>query len=144
MRKKLYLLLALTAVVVLVGSVSYVVADRSNDQQNPSQSSPPTNTNPTPKPGDTAPQQSVTLHGNSICLEFREPQDVQIMMCASGFRTDDGKVYALTSEDPMLSSGIPGDQHYEITGTIIGSADNISQYKQEGTIRVTAARALEN
>jgi hypothetical protein len=123
---------------MLIGAAGYAIANRqSNAATTPQQNKPSPTDTTRPKEGET-----VTVTGKAICLELREPKDVQTLMCATGFLADNGTAYAMTADDPTLSGGIPTGEPYEITGTLTPSAEGISHYRQDGTIHVTSARQV--
>lgn len=93
--------------------------------------------------------QRVELTGRQTCLEHRDKTGPQTLECAIGFKTDDGRSYALRIE--LMSSTdaaaiIQSGKRVHVQG-VITPADQLStnmwqKYDMEGILSVTSATAI--
>lgn len=107
----------------------YVPNDYSNTDKFPSSAA--------PKPDDVpAPKQSsaeVTKEGTIICLKPKDATGPQNMSCAIGLQSDDGKSYALVSNDPSVVGSLPNGQKVRVFGLLTQSE---STYDIAGVIKL--------
>lgn len=92
-----------------------------------------TTTSPPPLGKISGKESQVTVTGKMICLAHKDTSGPVDAMCAIGLDGDDGKNYALGSDDPAFMSGVPTGASVKVTGTFTEQA---SRYDAAGTIRV--------
>lgn len=83
-----------------------------------------------------------TLEGKVVCLPHKNTDGPQTLECATGLLADDGKYYALQSEDPdnSLASRAGSDKRVRVTGVLRQEDDD--KYRSEGTIQVKSYALL--
>lgn len=134
MSKRVYMILMITLPVLIGAGVATYALTKDPP--------PPPNT-PTPaSPNDQTTQNgsSVTKTGTIVCLSPRDTSGPTIMSCAIGLKTDDDSEYALHTDDPSDTGGIPTGQPIEVTGQLTSQTD--SPYNTSGTINVETIRRL--
>lgn len=139
------LLLALLVVVLLVaaGVSMYALRSKSTSTSGPASGNASSVASPvqnehtaaqTPAGGEP-----ITVVGVVGCLTPSKTAGQQNASCAIGLKADDGKSYALGSDDPTLTGSIPSGQRVRVSGSFIKQA---SSYDAEGLIHVTSIERL--
>ena len=80
---------------------------------------------------------SITITGTITCLAHKDTSGPVDMMCAIGLAGDNGKNYALSSDDPTITGSIPTGQKVTVTGTF---KEQTSQYDSAGIIKVQSIK----
>lgn len=81
----------------------------------------------------------VTKTGVMACLQPSQEATTQSTSCALGLNADDGKIYALQADDPMLIGSIPTNSRVRVTGALIKQSNS---YNAEGIIKVQTVKRL--
>ena len=142
MNKKLYLGATIVALLML-GVAAYALYNASANPSEPENVSPSatqgnnTAQNPTPATGQT-----ITVTGTVVCLTPKKTDGPQVTSCAIGLKQDDGKSYALTSQDPTVVGSLPGGSKVTVTGSLAQPSQQPSEFDIVGVIAVTTVQRL--
>ena len=82
---------------------------------------------------------AVTIEGTVTCLSLKDAGTAQNTSCAIGIKSDDGKSYALYSDDPTVTGSLLSGSRVRIAGGLVA---RISQYDTVGTINVGSLERL--
>lgn len=139
MSKRLVILLVVFACATLAGATGYALTRESSPDSGSGQaiSSPPNHTHNDDTPH--AQGEAVTKTGTFGCMS-KSGDGPQTMECAFGLTLDDGTVYGLSADDPMLIGTIPTNTRIELTGRL--NATSNKQYDTAGTIEVQSVVRL--
>jgi uncharacterized protein YdeI (BOF family) len=132
MNKKHYIAIVLVVLVLVGALITYAVRKNSvptTQQQN----------NTVYQGEKTSEEEPIIITGTIGCLKPKDTGQPVDMSCAIGVRQDDGKSYALSSEDPSLTGSVPSGQKVRVTGTF---SKKTSQYDIEGVIKVSSLERL--
>lgn len=80
---------------------------------------------------------AITVTGTVTCLTHKDTSGPVDLMCAIGLAGDNGKNYALSSDDPSTTGSIPTGQKATVTGTF---KEQSSQYDSVGIINVQSIK----
>ena len=134
MKKKLYL--GASIVLLMLGVAGYALYNASaNEPASENISSSPAQS-PTPATGQT-----LTVTGTVVCLTPKKTDGPQATSCAIGLKQDDGKSYALTSQDPTVVGSLPGGSRVTATGSLTQPSQP-SEFDIVGVIAVTTVQRL--
>lgn len=140
MKKRLLVIssctLFLCVIIVAVTGLNSKKADAPSENR-----AAPVNANPVqPTPeSEFKSSEQVTKSGTFGCLSHKDTSGPQTMECAFGLTTDDGTIYALRADNPMLIGTIPTNQRVEVTGKLM---EQVSKYQSAGTINVDTVKQL--
>ena len=87
-------------------------------------------------------RRQISVEGNLVCLQHRDPGSQTTAECAYGLRTEDGTYYAVQDSDSEYKniSSIPFDKKVKLTGTFDDETNE--RYLSDGTLTITDAQAL--
>lgn len=125
------------AVLLAVGGAVLLLIQSSNDTG--SVSAPPRSSRPNTSKTDLEKSQEITVTGVLDCLQ-PQGDGPHTMECAFGLTTDDGTVYALGSDDPMLIGTVPTGTRVEVTGALQKVPNE--KYGTTGTVEVRTIKQL--
>jgi flagellar basal body-associated protein FliL len=114
MKRNLTVLLVL--LIVVAGAVAaLVLLNKSDDKTSTS------NTSSQSQQSD----ETVIKVGTIECLSLGSESGQQNASCAIGLKQDEETAYALQSQDPTLTGGIPTGQRVQVTGTIVQNTSGV-------------------
>ena len=132
----------LTGIVLLLcGSAAYMVYAKNSDTASDSQSvsSPPQSPNDKPTESPIPGGKVITVEGVIVCLSPKDTSGPHDLSCAIGLKQDNGTSYALGSDDPTITGGIPTGQRVRVTGTF---TEQTTSYDMLGLLKVSTIERL--
>lgn len=135
--KKRYFIALIVVLIVLVGVIIYISRGEPKVVENNNVTT--TTVQPLAKTSDPPVGEPVTITGTVICLKTKSTteQQAQIANCAIGLKQDDGKSYALSSQDPYITGSLPSGQRVEVNGLL---SHQPSDYDIVGRINITSIK----
>lgn len=135
-RKKTLFVIAYVLLAIATAAVAFVLSqdDIGYSPNDTVRVQPGLSNKPRPNPDKS---QEVTLQGTFGCLAHRG-DGPHTMECAFGLMLDDGRVYALGSDDPMSVAAISTGTRIEVTGMLRKVPDK--KYLTDGTVQVTSLK----
>jgi hypothetical protein len=83
--------------------------------------------------------EKITIDGTMTCLTLKEVSSTATTSCALGIKTQDGKSYALSSDDTSVTSSLKSGQQVRAEGKL---ANRVTQYDISGTLEVEKLTVL--
>ena len=126
----------IVGLILILAVVGYALLRDDPNSQSRTSDTPSTNNN---SQTDLEKSQEVTKTGIFNCL-MPSGDGPHTMECAFGLTLDDGTVYGLGSDDPMLIGVIPTGTRVEVTGALQKVPND--KYDTAGTLKVTSVKQL--
>lgn len=133
MNKKLILTFLTIFIVVSAGLLAFVFSTNQTHSNSSNQDS--TQPDEQSSPGG----KSVTVTGKMTCLSPKDISGPVDSSCAIGLMGDEGKNYALNTDDPSLTGTVPMGQQVRVTGSL---TEQTSKYDSVGIIKVESLQRL--